>query len=243
MPRGQFLGNEFLVNTTTPGNQNEPAVAMDNQGRFAVVWQGPGPDQEDIFLRLFDPNGNARTPELAVNLMTAGRQLYPQRGGGRRRHARRGLGEPRNDATEADGGSRATLRSERFPSRRRGHCGHGYLRLPVSAGGDGRGRPFRRDVDAGSKHPSHHPASVRSLRRADHAAAAGEHGQYLLRSSADHRDELARILPGGLGRPSQGGEPGRYLRPLLRADRRRPGRAVPRQYPPHGRATAASRHK
>jgi hypothetical protein len=74
---GKFLGNEFLVNTTTPGNQNEPAVARDNQGRFAVVWQGPGPDQEDIFLRLFDPNGNARTPELAVNLVTAGRQLYP----------------------------------------------------------------------------------------------------------------------------------------------------------------------
>lgn len=74
---GGFIGDEFRVNTTTQGNQTEPAVAMDGQGRFAIVWQGPGPDQEDVFLRLFEPNGNAITDELAVNLTTAGRQLYP----------------------------------------------------------------------------------------------------------------------------------------------------------------------
>jgi hypothetical protein len=75
--QGGFLGEEFLVNAVTQGNQNEPAVAMDGQGRFAVVWQGPGLDEEDIFLRLFGPDGIALTGEVLVNVDTVGRQLYP----------------------------------------------------------------------------------------------------------------------------------------------------------------------
>jgi hypothetical protein len=75
--RGGFLGSEFLVNVVTQGNQTEPAVAIDPLGRCAIVWQGPGLDQEDIFLRLFGPTGSALTDELLVNLGTAGRQLYP----------------------------------------------------------------------------------------------------------------------------------------------------------------------
>lgn len=76
--QGGCLGDEFLVNVATPGNQNEPAVALDDQGRFAVVWQGPGLDQEDVFLRLFQADGTARTGELLVNVETSGRQLYPR---------------------------------------------------------------------------------------------------------------------------------------------------------------------
>lgn len=75
--QGRFLGDEFQVNQATTGNQTEPAVAMDGQGRFAIAWHGPGPDQEDIFLRLFDPSGNATADELLVNLAVAGRQRYP----------------------------------------------------------------------------------------------------------------------------------------------------------------------
>ncbi len=75
--KGGFLGDEFRANMATGGNQTEPAVAVHPSGQFAVVWQGPGPDQEDIFLRLFRPNGDALTNELLVNLATAGRQLYP----------------------------------------------------------------------------------------------------------------------------------------------------------------------
>jgi len=74
---GRWAGDEFRVNVTPAGNQTEPAVAVDPQGRFAIVWQGPGLDQEDVFLRLFGPNGSAVTDELLVNLDTTGRQLYP----------------------------------------------------------------------------------------------------------------------------------------------------------------------
>ena len=74
---GAFASDEFQVNVVKEGNQTEPAVAMGRDGRFAVVWQGPGLDVEDIFLRLFDPNGSPVTDELLVNSLTGGRQLCP----------------------------------------------------------------------------------------------------------------------------------------------------------------------
>lgn len=67
---------EFLVNSFNVGNQTEPAGAIDNRGNFAVVWQSPGPD-EDILLRLYDPQRIPITGDLLVNLRTEGRQLYP----------------------------------------------------------------------------------------------------------------------------------------------------------------------
>ena len=36
---GQPRGNEFPVNTTTAGNQDYPAVAMDAAGNFVVAWE------------------------------------------------------------------------------------------------------------------------------------------------------------------------------------------------------------
>jgi len=76
-PGGAFLGDEFPVNAGSEGNQTEPAVASARRGGFAVVWQGPGLDGEDIYVRRFDPNGTATTDDLLVNLNTPGRQLYP----------------------------------------------------------------------------------------------------------------------------------------------------------------------
>ncbi len=76
-PNGTLAEEEFQVNQTSEGNQTEPTIAMDGQGRWAVVWQGPGFEEEDIFLRLWDANGIALTEEMLVNSGTAGRQLYP----------------------------------------------------------------------------------------------------------------------------------------------------------------------
>jgi len=76
-PNGTLAEEEFQVNQASEGNQTEPAVAMDGQGRWAVVWQGPGLQEEDIFLRLWDANGIAPTEEMLINSGTAGRQLYP----------------------------------------------------------------------------------------------------------------------------------------------------------------------
>jgi len=108
--QGSFLGDEFQVNLTTQGNQTEPAVGMDRRGRFAVVWHGPGPEAEDIFLRLFQPTGDASTNELLVNAGTSGRQLYPSVAVG-------GVGTlvvAWESRVTTGGSERATVRAQRF---------------------------------------------------------------------------------------------------------------------------------
>jgi hypothetical protein len=79
-PNCSQLGEEFQINTTSSGNQAEPAVAMDVAAGFVAVWQGPGPieeDREDIFARRFDPNGLPVGGEVRVNSFTSDKQLYP----------------------------------------------------------------------------------------------------------------------------------------------------------------------
>jgi hypothetical protein len=76
---GQPLdAEEFQVNSLREGNQTEPAVAINGAGAFLVTWHGPGLDAEDVFARLFDPNGTALTEEFLVNTSTEGSQLYPR---------------------------------------------------------------------------------------------------------------------------------------------------------------------
>jgi hypothetical protein len=72
------IGGEFQVNTTPSGNQTESAAAMDAMGGFIIVWQGPGIDQEEIFARRFDPNGQPVGDEFLVNIYTQGQQRYPK---------------------------------------------------------------------------------------------------------------------------------------------------------------------
>jgi hypothetical protein len=79
-PNCSPLGEEFQINTTSSGNQAEPAVAMESAAGFVVVWQGPGlteDDQEDIFAQRFDPNGLPVGDEYLVNSYTQDKQLYP----------------------------------------------------------------------------------------------------------------------------------------------------------------------
>ena len=75
---GEPLGSEFLINTTTSGNQASPSVAMDAAGNFVVVWQGPGLSDEDTFAQRFDPNGQPLGTEFRVNSYTDSQQLYPR---------------------------------------------------------------------------------------------------------------------------------------------------------------------
>jgi hypothetical protein len=77
-PNGTPVGGEFLVNADTQGNQTEPAIAVDGAGNVLVVWQGPGLAEEDIFLRILDPNAVPLVDELLINATTAGRQIYPR---------------------------------------------------------------------------------------------------------------------------------------------------------------------
>jgi hypothetical protein len=41
---GEPIGDEFLINTYTEGDQRYPSVAMDEAGRFVTAWQSEGQD-------------------------------------------------------------------------------------------------------------------------------------------------------------------------------------------------------
>lgn len=99
---GTAQGNEVLVNKTTSGVQWQPAVAMDDTGKFVVTWSTFGQDNYDklgpadttpkdygIYARLFNADGTAylydmngdgtaeATSEFRVNATTAGNQVLP----------------------------------------------------------------------------------------------------------------------------------------------------------------------
>jgi hypothetical protein len=75
---GAPLGGEFRVNTHTPGDQNDAAVAMDAAGRSLIAWTSAGQDGEGsgIFARIYDAMG---TPggEFRVNPYTTADQRDP----------------------------------------------------------------------------------------------------------------------------------------------------------------------
>ena len=76
-PNGALVGDEFQINVGEAGNQTEPDVAIDGAGNVVIAWQGPGLDEEDIFVRAFDGNGQPVTEELLINSVPSGRQIYP----------------------------------------------------------------------------------------------------------------------------------------------------------------------
>ncbi len=77
---GAAVGDEFQVNTTTAGSQTSPAVAMNANGEFVVVWQSPvGADGKGfgVYSQAFDSSANPVGSETLVNVTTKGRQWDP----------------------------------------------------------------------------------------------------------------------------------------------------------------------
>jgi hypothetical protein len=76
---GAARGGEFQVNTVTGGQQYRPAVAMDREGAFVVVWQSLGQDGSGsgIFGRRYDAAGQALGVEFRVNTYTTSAQAAP----------------------------------------------------------------------------------------------------------------------------------------------------------------------
>ncbi len=76
---GAPVGGEFLVNTTTTGSQEEPALVALPDGGFVVVWMsrdlvGGG---WDVYGQRYDAAGQPVGGELQINDVTAGTQYYP----------------------------------------------------------------------------------------------------------------------------------------------------------------------
>jgi hypothetical protein len=74
---GQPLGSEFVVNEYTPGAQQLPDVACDEQGGFVVAWESLAEDGDGygIFARRYDGSGAPRGGEFQANSYTTERQL------------------------------------------------------------------------------------------------------------------------------------------------------------------------
>ncbi len=70
---------EFQVNTYTPLNQSNSAIAADSQGNFVVVWEQADavPSPDNIVARRFNSAGAGLGPEFQVNVFTIGVQRQP----------------------------------------------------------------------------------------------------------------------------------------------------------------------
>src|SRR5262249_36138013 len=77
------LGAEFQVNSYTTGSQREPAVAIDGDGNFVVVWDsigyrgGQDGSQGGVFGQHFLRTGEPLGDEFQVNTYTTGDQAEP----------------------------------------------------------------------------------------------------------------------------------------------------------------------
>lgn len=77
---GLPLSPQVVLNTTTAGDQAHPAIAMNANGRFVVVWEGPdstGPATTGIFGTLRAADGTPIVAEFQVNTTTLGIQRAP----------------------------------------------------------------------------------------------------------------------------------------------------------------------
>jgi uncharacterized repeat protein (TIGR01451 family) len=77
---GSRAGGEFVVNTTTTGEQYGPAVAMDAEGNFTIAWadstalDGSG---QGVFGQRYDASGATQGGEFQVNTTTNLNQMEP----------------------------------------------------------------------------------------------------------------------------------------------------------------------
>ena len=74
---GVAQGGESQVNTTTTGEQKEPAVAIAADGSFVVVWEGVDADKAGVSAQRYDSDGAAQGGESQVNTTTTGDQKKP----------------------------------------------------------------------------------------------------------------------------------------------------------------------
>jgi len=77
---GTPLGDEFLVNTTRPGAQVNPRVAVNSRGEFIVVWENSSADPNggtDVVGQRFRATGERLGNEFRLNVYATGDQGQP----------------------------------------------------------------------------------------------------------------------------------------------------------------------
>lgn len=80
---GVAIGNEFLVNTYTPGNQKTPSIVSHPAGGFVALYVSeadiaPGGRTSGIYAQFFDDDGNRVGQEMRIHQLMAGDQAEPR---------------------------------------------------------------------------------------------------------------------------------------------------------------------
>ncbi len=71
------VGGETLINTTTAGYQDEPAITAMSDGGYIITWEGGGANLDDIYFQRYDASGNKIGGETLVNTTVANQQHTP----------------------------------------------------------------------------------------------------------------------------------------------------------------------
>lgn len=77
---GLATADEFQANVRTTGNQCNPALTVNLNGRFVLVWNSyfsSSGRSNEIVARCFDPNGSAVGDEFQINTIRTGNQTEP----------------------------------------------------------------------------------------------------------------------------------------------------------------------
>lgn len=77
---GTAVGEQFVVNTTLDGAQQNPRVAMNSRGEFVIVWDSkidPDINERDIFGQRYDSSCRPIGDEFQVNIYAVDDQKYP----------------------------------------------------------------------------------------------------------------------------------------------------------------------
>ncbi|MBK2124806.1 DUF4347 domain-containing protein, partial [Fangia hongkongensis] len=76
---GVAQGSEFLVNTTTTNNQDDPDIVGLTGGGFVVAWESQGQDGggDGVYAAVYDNNGSVTKSEFLVNVDTSFAQNEP----------------------------------------------------------------------------------------------------------------------------------------------------------------------
>lgn len=75
---GVAQGSEFLVNTTTKGDQQQPSLAVDAGGAFVIAWESPQDGSGNgVYAQAYNAAGARVGGEFQVNTYTVGDQKQP----------------------------------------------------------------------------------------------------------------------------------------------------------------------
>jgi len=79
-PNGTAIGEQFAVNTTIEGPQQNPQATINDRGQFIIVWDtkiDPDINERDIFAQRYDSSGRPLGDEFQVNTYMADDQKRP----------------------------------------------------------------------------------------------------------------------------------------------------------------------